>query len=279
MPALLLSSAFIALLFANPSRAIWVRIGLVLLATSGLLAPLLVAPPGAIRTLLGYGMVLGVFRTIQMVREDHPVRFRLFCTVLVIDPRAQSKTDHDVLFLVLRTVGFAAGFVLCMLNVERAPLVLGTLFVALGATAFEGAARLVARAFGNRWGALHDDPWMARSLAEFWGGRWNRVVSHWLKSHAFEPVAERFGRTSGVVATFTVSALLHFYPTYISTNLRNGLMMASYFMIQGVLVLFEGAMPQRWGMRWKRPFAYVAILTPIPLFVFPVLRSLSLLAL
>ena len=279
MPALLLSSAFIALLFASPARALWVRFGCVLLAGLGLLAPVLVAPPGVIRTILGYAMVLGVFRTIQMVREEHPIRFRFLSTVLLVDPRAQSKTDHGALFLVLRTILFSIAFLLCLVNVQRAPLVLGTLFVAAGATAVDGLVRLIGRAFGHQWGALHDDPWMCSSLAEFWGGRWNRIVSHWLKWHVFVPVAERFGRATGVIATFAVSALLHFYPTYISTNLSNALMMASYFIIQGVLVLAEASMPGQWSARWKRPFAYASVLAPIPLFVLPGLRSIGLIPL
>lgn len=275
MPAIFLSAAAMAVVFASPRRHAGVRLFCLVSALMSLYAPVVLAPAGPVRTILGFAMCMVVFRTIQMIREEHALTFRVLSTLLLVDPRAQSATFHGKGALVLRTFLFGLVSAISAFYTQKAPLVCGVLFVASGASATDGFTRLVAGMFGDQWGALHDDPWMSRSLSEFWGTRWNRVVSHWLRVHVFLPIHIRFGPIAGVFGTFAVSALLHFYPVYISTDLRNASMMGSYFLLQAIFVLVEKRLPRG---AWNRPFAYLAVLGPIPLFVFPILRALRLIA-
>ncbi|MFO0667049.1 MAG: MBOAT family protein [Polyangiaceae bacterium] len=272
MPLLLLSFGAIAAVIARPQRTVPVRLLCIALAFAGLFAPVFVAKPGPVRTLLAFAMVMGLFRTIQMLREEHPLRVRVLSTLLFVDLQAQSKTSHGAWFLVVRTLVLGAVSAVSLVYVERAPLMIGALYVVSSATVVDGIARLIGFAFGQSWGAFHDDPWLSRSLAEFWGKRWNRIVSHWLKSHVYVPAASRTGPVGGVFATFLASAALHFYPTLVSTDLRNACMMGAYFLLQAVLVLVEKSLPDG---RWKRPYAFAALLGPLPLFIFPLLRSLG----
>src|SRR5206468_9155475 len=39
--------------------------------------------------------------------------------------------------------------------------------------------------------AVQRNPIVSRSLAEFWGQRWNRVVGGWLREFMFEPFARK----------------------------------------------------------------------------------------
>ena len=53
----------------------------------------------------------------------------------------------------------------------------------------------------------HRAPWRARTLSEFWSGRWNRWVGDWLAQVVYRPLRRR--RALAVVATFLASGVLH----------------------------------------------------------------------
>ena len=115
---------------------------------------------------------------------------------------------------------------------------LGKLF--LGAALFWGAARwvpsdwplvqgwagLAGLAVGLLGGASHfaswlwraggveaepimDAPLRSRSIAEFWGRRWNRAFHDFVRRFVHRPIAERFGSTSATTAVFLFSGFLH----------------------------------------------------------------------
>jgi hypothetical protein len=54
-----------------------------------------------------------------------------------------------------------------------------------------------------------DRPYLASSLREFWGRRWNLMVPAILRPSVYGPVRARFGDAAGVLASFLVSGLMH----------------------------------------------------------------------
>ncbi|KAI4976114.1 hypothetical protein ZWY2020_049721 [Hordeum vulgare] len=54
-----------------------------------------------------------------------------------------------------------------------------------------------------------DRPYLASSLRDFWGRRWNLMVPAILRPSVHGPVRARFGDAAGVMASFLVSGIMH----------------------------------------------------------------------
>ena len=108
----------------------------------------------------------------------------------------------------------------------------------------------------------------ARSLTDFWGRRWNVWMSDWFREIIFRPLRAR--PLLAMVVVFVVSGILLEAVVSLSFWLVTGrslfgLMMA-YFGLQAAGMFMErawlGGCP-----RLKRPFAWIVVLGPAPLFV------------
>lgn len=55
--------------------------------------------------------------------------------------------------------------------------------------------------------AIHNRPWRARRVADFWGNRWNPWVSDWFRYAIFRPLRSR--PVFALIVAFAVSGLLH----------------------------------------------------------------------
>lgn len=86
-----------------------------------------------------------------------------------------------------------------------------------------------------------DRPYLASSLRDFWGRRWNLMVPSILRPSVFRPVRARLGSAAvGVLATFLVSGLMHeliFY--YIMRSPPSGEVTA-FFLLHGACAAAEG---------------------------------------
>src|SRR3954453_4582600 len=81
-------------------------------------------------------------------------------------------------------------------------------------------------------------PLAARSLADFWGNRWNRAFSGFSRDLLFLPTARRFGGRLATLAVFCFSGLVHeLVISLLAGGGYGGPML--YFLPQGVLVLAE----------------------------------------
>lgn len=106
---------------------------------------------------------------------------------------------------------------------------------------------------------LFIQPWRSRSLAEFWSRRWNVGFSDMIALVIHRPIAARYGRTAGIIASFLGSAVLH--ELAISVPAAGGYGLPSlYFALHGALV----AMNAR-----GRAVTLVALLAPVPLVFHP----------
>lgn len=87
----------------------------------------------------------------------------------------------------------------------------------------------------------HKNPFMSISLSEFWGVRWNPIISRLLQTSFYKPF-RKLGvpRIICVMMCFIGSGILHCIPVYISSySVRQTIAMGSFFAIQGFLVLTE----------------------------------------
>ncbi len=110
---------------------------------------------------------------------------------------------------------------------------------------------------------LFVNPAAARTLAEFWGRRWNLAFHAVARDFVFRPVARRAGRTAGVLAAFAFSGAIH--EILLSAPVGAGWGLPSlYFLLQGTLVLAE----RRWGLR-GRAWTLFWVLAPLGLLFHP----------
>jgi alginate O-acetyltransferase complex protein AlgI len=115
---------------------------------------------------------------------------------------------------------------------------------------------------------LMDHPTRAKSLADFWGRRWNtgfRSLAHEL---IFDPLRSRFGATGATTAVFLFSGLVH--DLVISVPARGGYGgPTAYFLCQLAGLLFERSNPMRRlfarHSSLGRAFTLAVLLAPLPL--------------
>ena len=81
-------------------------------------------------------------------------------------------------------------------------------------------------------------PILSRSLAEFWGKRWNLGFRQLAHEFIFRPAQKRVGVTAASLLVFLASGLIH--DLVISVPARGGYgLPTAYFLVQGIGVMFE----------------------------------------
>ncbi|XVF27998.1 hypothetical protein REPUB_Repub14bG0157900 [Reevesia pubescens] len=111
---------------------------------------------------------------------------------------------------------------------------------------------------------LFNKPYLATSLQDFWGKRWNRYSSNILRETVHKPIREMLTGVVGVgaarilalICSLVVSGILHemlFY--YITCGKKPTWEVTSYFVLQGVCMAFEAALKKMvriigWSTTW-----------------------------
>lgn len=127
---------------------------------------------------------------------------------------------------------------------ELPPWILGYLgipFLLLFSSLLLAVITLLWLPAGELFPALHENPLLARSVADFWGRRWNLWFSDWFRYAILVPLRQR--PVLAVVLVFFVSGLVHEWVVNLSLYLaaeRNlfGTMML-YFLLQAAGLLLE----------------------------------------
>jgi alginate O-acetyltransferase complex protein AlgI len=102
---------------------------------------------------------------------------------------------------------------------------------------------LILRAMGFSVEKVWDCPAAAASLGEFWGRRWNRIVSGFLREVVFLPAARRAGPRPALFAVFLYSGFYHEIVSFLGGAGYGG--PAAYFLIQYLGTAAEGVRPFR----------------------------------
>ncbi|CAL1354068.1 unnamed protein product [Linum trigynum] len=113
-----------------------------------------------------------------------------------------------------------------------------------------------------------DEPYLSTSLQDFWGRRWNLIVTGILRPTVYLPVrrvgegvvGRRWAALPAVVASFVVSGLMHEVIYYYLTRARPTWEVTWFFVIHGVCVAAEVAVKKwvrerekGWGWLWLSP--------------------------
>ncbi|WNG33549.1 hypothetical protein F0U61_07890 [Archangium violaceum] len=293
---MLLLALYVGLIYAAGLAAALLATGPVwrrttaLLVMSAALPVAFLAPADyqTFRAFVALGSLWFLARTVELVREPRhlPVTRRIWHAVGLVDTRlarrrAPSVDRPALVRLILCIPLVAAGFVGVYYGSQLSSSTLrlglrwgfGALFTYTAVEVVVSGVILFYSALGIDPRPLHDDPILSRTIAEFWGRRWNRAVHRFLKLNVFAPVARRGYTELGLVLTFVVSALFHF--TFMLPAVGPGLaaMMGAFFLLQLPFLWAERALGVA---QWKEPLARAWTLTLLfvssPLFVEPVLR-------
>ncbi|XP_030471155.2 acyl-CoA--sterol O-acyltransferase 1-like [Syzygium oleosum] len=115
-----------------------------------------------------------------------------------------------------------------------------------------------------------DEPYLATSLQDFWGRRWNLMVTSILRPSVYDPVRLASGRLvkrrwaslPAVLATFMVSALMHELIFYYIGRKEPMWGVTGFFLLHGIAVAAEVAAKKALrGTRWRLPTEVSRLLT------------------
>ncbi|KAM7492746.1 hypothetical protein LguiA_035667 [Lonicera macranthoides] len=96
-----------------------------------------------------------------------------------------------------------------------------------------------------------NDPYLATSLQDFWGRRWNLMVTSILRPTVYNPVRRKWGQLAGVLATFFVSGIVHEVIYYYLTRVDPTWEVTWFFVLHGVCTAAEIAVKKAVGDRWR----------------------------
>jgi len=191
---------------------------------------------------------------LSVERPSRPVKLRVLHTFMPFDTRLAKRCRPHL--NILHLVAAAAWGVLSYIAFNAAansPMskileyyairwLLGLLWIVALFETIAWTIRVITGMFGAEIPLLHDAPYKARTLREFWSVRWNKLVGRWLREHCYTPLTHRgYGRLA-LTASFAGSAAIHLYITSVMIDLRWGLIMASLFLLQVPLLWAEDAL-------------------------------------
>ncbi|CAL5039680.1 unnamed protein product [Urochloa decumbens] len=113
-------------------------------------------------------------------------------------------------------------------------------------------------ALGMEMEPQFNKPYLSSSLQDFWGRRWNLMVSAVLRPAVYDPVRARHGAAAGVLASFLVSGLMHEVVVYYLTFREPTGHVTAFFALHGACVCAERWCARRWGCKEAAPPRAVA---------------------
>lgn len=114
-----------------------------------------------------------------------------------------------------------------------------------------------------------DEPYLSSSLQDFWGRRWNVVVTNILRPTVYEPVLHMFERRLGrnwaslpaVGATFLVSGLMHELIFFYLGRTKPTWEVTWFFLLHGLCLLVELAVKMNFPTGFQLPRVVSGIMT------------------
>ncbi|WCJ40819.1 MBOAT (membrane bound O-acyl transferase) family protein [Euphorbia peplus] len=103
-----------------------------------------------------------------------------------------------------------------------------------------------------------DQPYFATSLQDFWGKRWNLMITNLLRNTVYKPIRRcldgvlgKWGPAVAVVATFAVSGVMHELNFYHVTRVSPTWEVTCFFLLHGVCLAVEIAVKERVRGKWE----------------------------
>ena len=141
-------------------------------------------------------------------------------------------------------------------------------FLLLIGESFVAIMELIFLPGGHLFPALHRRPWAARSVADFWGNRWNLWFSDWFRYVIFSRLRRR--PVFALFLVFAVSGLMHEWVINVSLYFVTGRApfgtMMLYFLLQAAGILVERHF-LKGHPRLMVTFVWLVVLAPAPLII------------
>lgn len=209
--------------------------------------------------------------------------FPLFLTVSSLPIKLDVDGDDEwerrsVKVLIYSLKGFALSFVTSMYpqrHEYHRLLVLGlysihtylSIDLILGLTSLLSFPILVRKKI--RFEPQFSAPYLSTSLQDFWGRRWNLMVTRLLHPTVYVPVKAYFGHYAGSVSAFVVSGVMHEVMFYYITSMRPTGEVMCFFVLHGVCTAVEIGVKTVLGrQRGWRPLPRVVAAPMTVMFVF-----------
>jgi len=238
------------------------------------LAAIVLVPPALVVTafpaatfFLALFAFLFFMRTIDLWRDPaaFDLRGRLWHLTALYDTRKSARIERHVpLQEVVAAFAFLvlAASLMVLVVVVRArtsgairAVAGGLLAAGMFVATFECLARALPAAWalvGIRPPPAHDQAFLATSVREFWGLRWNKIVGAWLRENASDPFAAKGRPLLGLVAAFVVSGVAHAYLAGVAIGADGALVSAVFFFLQPAFIVAERVLRVS---SWSRPVA------------------------
>ncbi|CAM6021247.1 unnamed protein product [Sphagnum balticum] len=117
---------------------------------------------------------------------------------------------------------------------------------------FDGLATIVSAATGIELEPAYNKPFLSSSLTDFWGKRWNLLISNLMRTAVYEPRFSQvplWPRTLALFSCFVVSGLMHeLLFVYISLSWPTGEATA-FFTLHGILAALELFIRRRFRLK------------------------------
>lgn len=136
--------------------------------------------------------------------------------------------------------------------------------------------------FGITLPDLMKSPYLSKTLAEFWGIRWNIVIQDILKVYVYNYLKKNYkvSKSFAAACTFFASGIIHIIPVFVGlrNDIEAGIMMQSYFVIQFLLMYVERKIlhVSKWDEISARIFTIFALFGPSVLLITPVYKLADL---
>ncbi|KAK7263928.1 hypothetical protein RJT34_31527 [Clitoria ternatea] len=106
-----------------------------------------------------------------------------------------------------------------------------------------------------------NDPLLSTSLQDFWGRRWNLMVTSILRPTVYEPtmraaekvVGVKWAPVPAVLGTFVVSGVMHELILFYMGRMGPTFRMSGFFVLHGICVVLEIALKKVVTARWRLP--------------------------
>ncbi|KAK3432586.1 hypothetical protein EUGRSUZ_D00093 [Eucalyptus grandis] len=113
------------------------------------------------------------------------------------------------------------------------------------------------------------EPYLSSSLQDFWGKRWNLMVTNILRLTVYEPVhnaasavvGRKWASLLAVMAAFLVSGLLHELIFFYMGRMKPTWEVMWFFVIHGACLVVEVMVKRKCGTKWRLPRALTGLMT------------------
>ncbi|CAF2884456.1 unnamed protein product [Rotaria sp. Silwood2] len=168
----------------------------------------------------------------------------------VIECQSNYPVMFDILLAIVKLMlnnWIFQWFINCGPSDSYAKMAMFYVFLCTGTYVVDAQIALVRLITRNKYTleSFNNVPILSRSIREFWGSRYNRVVGSVLRESIFEPLRRSFSFSppSAAIASFVVSGLLHAHVSIAIFGVSSPLPAFTFFLLQGIACCAEAYCP------------------------------------